>query len=259
MKNFYKIIASFALVSAFTTVSVVSCKATTKDTDYDGLTDDIDPDPTNNQYQISLVTNTDEGKEETNQLMLTMDYRDFITPGYKYNLGILGSFFINEADSPYKPSVKNNVYPKNPTKESSVCPLLAQIGAKDITKIQISSVKYEDDPYDVSDIIMAHHTFTDDKNNKYQVYFVLVVPYPFRTGWVSNFDVGAVNDDGNYTDEYKLLEGENHKDWSDHIDHKGFSVTATRLLKAINETIKIASNPRKITKILENDIFLNKI
>lgn len=232
MKNFYKIIASITLASAFTLTSLVSCQSDNfKDSDFDGLVDNIDPDPSNNQYQISLST----GTEETGQLTLTMDYRDFLTPGYKYNLGILGSFLVNEIDTNYQPKVHNNVYPKVPTIDSVTSPLLAQIGAKDMEMINISSNKFEVDPYDVADALMAHHVFMNN-GKKYQIYFVVIRPYPLSTGWVSNFDVGATNDDGTFTDLYKEIEGDTHPDWiegSNRFDHKGFSVTSTRLLKGI--------------------------
>lgn len=235
MNKLCKVIACISLASIFAT-SLVSCQGSSKDSDFDGLTDNIDPDPNDNQYQISLVKKTDEGEEETGKLTLTMDYRDFLTTGYKYNLGILGSFLVNAVNSPYQPKVHNNVYPKNATKESLVCPLLAQIGAKDIEMVKVSTTKFEFDPYDVVDAVMAHHTFINE-NQKYQIYFVVINPYPFRTGWISNFDVGATNEDGTFTDKYKELEGEVHSDWveSNRIDHKGFSVTTNRLLKALND------------------------
>ncbi|MCQ2796771.1 MAG: hypothetical protein MJ213_05715, partial [Bacilli bacterium] len=235
MKKIYKIITSITLASAIA-VPLFSCQnnnSNSKDTDFDGLIDNIDPDPNNNEYQISLVNKSEEGEEETGKLALKMDYRDFLTTGYKYNLGILGSFLVNPVNSSYQPKVHNNVYPKTPTEESKVFPLLAQIGAKDIQMVKASS--YTEDPYDVVDAFMAHHTFVND-NVKYQVFFIVISPYPTRAGWVSNFDVGATNDDGTFTDSYKELEGENHSDWlnANRLDHKGFSTTSTRLVKAIN-------------------------
>lgn len=237
MNKLCKVIASISLASVFTT-SLVSCQNNNnvKDTDFDGLTDNIDPAPNDNKYQISLVNKTEDGEEETGKLTLTMDYRDFLSTGYKYNLGILGSFLVNPVNSSYQPKVHNNVYPKVATEESKVFPLLAQIGAKDIQMIKAPS--FDEDPYDVVDAIMAHHTFINE-NVKYQVFFIVISPYPNRAGWVSNFDVGAIKDDESkaFTDSYVALEGENHNDWlnANRLDHKGFSVTATRLVKAIND------------------------
>lgn len=232
MKKIYKIIASVAIASA---VAIpVSCQNNNfKDSDFDGLTDNIDPDPYNNQYQISLLNKTEEGEEETNNLTLTMDYRDFLTTGYKYNLGILGSFLVNAVNSSYQPRVHNNIYPKVATSESKVCPLLAQIGAKDIQ--MVNTPFYIEDSYDVVDAIMAHHSFINE-NVKYQIFFVVIRHYSFKTGWISNFDIGAIDSEGKYTEQYKYLEGDNHSEWleSNRLDHKGFSVTSTRLAKEIN-------------------------
>lgn len=230
MKNINKLFA-FILLAPTLMGTLVGCKDNVEigDTDFDGLTDDIDPDPQNNQYQISLVNKDDQ--TETSKLTLKMDYRDFLSTGYNYNLGILGAFLVNE-NTDYTPKVNNNVYPVVPTRASKISPLLAQIGAIDIEKIRISDAKFDVDPYDVVNLLMGHHTF-ESENKKYQVYFITIIPYPTNKGWISNFDVGAANENGELTESYKLLEGSNHTDWVNHSDHKGFSVSTTRALKFI--------------------------
>lgn len=231
MNKLFKTGIVLLLASSFA-ISLGACGSeTVKDTDFDGLTDNIDPDPNNNQYRISLVKETEEGSEESGELTLTMDYRDFITPGYKYNLGLLGSFLVTEG-SAYKSVVKNNVYPSNTSRDSLINPLLTQIGGEDVELINISKNKFNEDPYDIVDLVMAHHTF-EYENNKYQVFFTFILPYPFRTGWVSNIDVGAAKENGELTEAYKELEGSSHTDWTNHIEHKGFAVSATRALKEI--------------------------
>ena len=233
MRKILKFITS-ALLASTTLVSLTACQPTElKDTDYDGLTDNIDPDPKNNQYQISVMDERDEGPQETGDLTLTMDYRDFLVTEYKYDLGILGSLLVNEIKS-YLPIVKNNVYPKTESSKPIVSSLLTQIGAKDIQMIKISDNTFETDPYDVVDVLMAHHIFKNE-DKKYQIFFVVILPYPNEKCWISNFDFGAVNEQGQFTDSYVELEGNTHNEWTNLKEHKGFSVTTNRALKAINE------------------------
>ena len=237
MKRNFKIISSLLCLGALVSLGATSCQGggIPVDSDYDGLPDNIDPAPHDNKYQITLVKEDEDGaKEESNPLTVAVDYRDFLKSGYQHNLGLLSSFFVNELSGSFKPLVKNNVYPKTATEESKISPLLAQIGAKDIATIEISKNTYTTDPYDVANITMGHHTFAFN-NQRYQIYFALIIPYPNRSGWVSNFDLGGVDEQGNYTNEYKKLEGDNHPDWTNRaVDHKGFSVTSNRVIDAIN-------------------------
>lgn len=231
MKNI-KFIIPLLLVSAFSLTSITSCnKGSNVDTDFDGLTDNIDPDPKNNKYQISLIEETEEGEKETGELTLTMDYRNLLEQSYNHNLGLLSSFLLNAVSST-KPKVHNNVYPKTPTEASKVCPILAQIGGQDIVRIKTADKYKAVDPYDVANLAMAHHTFINE-NQKYQIYFIIVQPYVDASGWISNFDLGGVDEEGNLTENYKYLEGENHPDWTNRIHHKGFDTTTNRLLEEI--------------------------
>lgn len=246
MKNI-KFIMPLLLVSAFSLTSITSCnKGSNVDTDFDGLTDNIDPDPKNNKYQISLVEETEEGETETGELTLTMDYRDLLEQSYNHNLGLLSSFLLNAVSST-KPKVHNNIYPKTPTEASKVCPILAQIGGEDIVRVKIADKYKAVDRYDVANLAMAHHTFINE-NQKYQIYFVIVQPYVDATGWISNFDLGGVDEEGNFTENYKYLEGENHPDWTNYIHHKGFDTTTNRLLEEI-KTYQEAHNDKDAKQI----------
>ena len=231
MNKLCKILTSLTLASTFV-VSFVSCGNSNDllDDDFDGLRNKIDPDPHNNKYELSIVKNEND-EEETGKLTLTIDYRDFLKTDYQYNLGILGSFLINSFDKT-KVVVHNNVYPKNSTPESEVSPLLAQIGAENIELLKISDNKYDVDPYDVVDVLMGHHSFTVS-NKTYQIFFAVIIPYPTQKGWISNLDLGAADENDILTESYKQLEGANHEDWTNHLDHKGFSVSTTRVLGAI--------------------------
>lgn len=244
MKNI-KFIMPLLLVSAFSLASITSCnKGANIDTDFDGLTDNIDPDPKNNEYKVALKLSEE---TESGELDIKIDYRDFLESEYKRNLGLLSSFFVNEVSST-DPYVHNNVYPKTPTEESKISPMLAQIGGKDIVRVKIADQYKAVDRYDVANLVLAHHTFTNE-NQKYQIYFVIVQPYVDSTGWISNFDLGAVKEDGEtFTESYVKLEGDNHPDWTNHIHHKGFDTTTNRLLEEI-KTYQEAHNDKDAKQI----------
>ncbi|MCQ2795441.1 MAG: hypothetical protein MJ214_04495 [Bacilli bacterium] len=225
-----KKITLLAIASIFSLGALINCGGNHlidgEDRDCDGLLNDIDPDPTNNHYQVEL----DLGDEKRSKpIDINIDYRDFLADGYNKNLALFTSLLLNS------PIFINNAY--EPAKKE-ILPIYAQIGCHDIKKMVTEGV-YKNDPYDIAFAYLGHHTFTNADNKRYQFFFITINGYPTNTGWVSNFDIGACDASGNITQGYKDFWGvDEHPEWKNHKNHKGFDVAANRVIELVDKYVK---------------------
>lgn len=89
----------------------------------------------------------------------------------------------------------------------------------------------ETDPYDDNRFLMAYKELSY-KDKDYDLFFIISAGTGYSNGnWISNFDVGYDGED------YYKLKGNNHPDWIDKNNHKGFEVASNRILNIINDYI----------------------
>lgn len=239
MKKICKILSlSLLTMTPFTgIIGLSSCSGdSAKDSDFDGLNDRIDPNPKSNQYDVRLYLDE---QSLSNSIPITIDYRDFIKEGYNTNLSLLCALFCNEVDSLYgtfgsKPVFTNDVY--DPSLLTAF-PIYGQIGGENIEYKMLED--YTIDKYDTAALCLSHHTFIDETEQVHQFFFVTIDGYVNGLEqWISNFDLGAWDDD-KITEGYKeFWNVEDHEWWKDHSCHKGFDVTARRCKKAIDEYVE---------------------
>ena len=105
------------------------------------------------------------------------------------------------------------------------------------------------DQDDVSEVFFGHR-LVSYKGEKRDVIFLIVRgTNGTQSEWSSNFDIGADTDDYyNKTDE--------HPDWIDKENHKGFDVAATRILRAFNQYISDLESSGKMDPDIEKSIFI---
>ncbi len=240
MRNNNKKLPLLVLSTLFLIPSLISCgnnenKVPINDHDSDGLINEIDPDPENNLYNV----NQDIGDDKLSKTYrLKVDYNDILKVGYQPDVALLCSFIMNDTDGD-DIVFSNNVY--EPSKELDV-PIFGQIGCEDLQHIEAE--KHTLDPYDIAESFIAHHTFIDKDNSKHQVFFIAIKGYiNGQEQWISNFDIGAADEEGNITEGYKeFWNGSEHPEWLHKQNHKGFDVTATRLKKQLDKYIKEHEN-----------------
>lgn len=205
------------------------------DTDYDGIPDQKDKEPRNNKFSGKMHINVGEkdrwerSLEKTCNVEFNVNYRNLFNENKKYKkqLAVLSSLLA--ADT-YK-----NVYievTKGATGGSSKSQVeFAKLfGLEDVEDIKVDG--YKDDPDDVTEFVVGHRS-VNYKNQKREI-IVMAVRGTNGTNaeWSSNFDVGA--DD----DAYYNRVGYVHPDWKNKINHKGFDVTANRVLKKYDAYVK---------------------
>lgn len=223
-------IITCALFLSLTFTTAISCNnrsSSDVDSDFDGLPDNIDPDPHNNKYPFHLECN-DKEEPKYKDDEVTVDYRPIVSdnPKYNYDTAKLASLLINDMPdflSTYVPIITKNKYPASPSEIEKVVPLLAQIGGHNI-EYKNCVDQYDVDAYDVVGVYMAHNTININ-GNKFQVFFSVIEPYPVRInlGWVSDLDIGDTKDI------------DNHPDWTNSAYHKGFEIAANRAIKIIDD------------------------
>ena len=89
------------------------------------------------------------------------------------------------------------------------------------------------------------HKKINVENQDYEIFFVAIQDSGASgVNWISNFDIGADND------VYYEISGE-HPDWKDKNNHKGFDITAFRLLNDFENyrTAKLDSNAKQIIHV----------
>ena len=216
------------LLPLFVLPSLCNCNnINQEDNDYDGIANNEDLKPECNTFKGKL--DTSDGY--INDVSFKMDYRNFVdydNKEFHNDLAILGSIIINDAPS-YGCMSINADDVKNPNSnrddnkafyKTFGCP------EDDIVSFEVNPDDYQQDKYDTTFGIFAHHQFTyNDKSH--DVVFASIIGTHGNTEWVSNFDAGA------YDSHYSNLETiqDDHPDWTNYNNHKGFDVASNRVYR----------------------------
>lgn len=213
------------------------------DTDYDGIDDDVDTAPMDNNFKGKLHYELEDEKTTTCNVEFSIDYKKFFKTNtlYDKDLSIMSIL--------YATGVYDNHYieiTKGTSGGTDAATAFGTIfGLEECRNIVISGSEadYEGyDPDDVTEFVVGHRE-VEYKGEKREV-IILSIRGTNSTNaeWSSNFDVGAD------TDNYYAMTGE-HPYWINKSNHKGFDVTMNRVLEKYNEYIdEIGINDSSIKK-----------
>jgi len=202
------------------------------DTDFDGIDDGADAYPRDNRFTGRMASYGSDGKplyaDNKGLVSFRVDHRLFYFDNTEYNMDIaaLSSLFAIDIyenteevanDSDTDVTVDGLLEGEHTPEE-----LARVFGYRDVKRINIG---YEDS--DRTEILIGHHP-VEYLGKKREIILISVrgTNGSFEE-WSSNFDVGAD------TNEYLSMTGE-HPEWTDRLNHKGFDVTANRVMAAVS-------------------------
>ncbi len=204
-----------------------------QDTDFDGIADAADSAPKDNRFTGKMVSYDSDGNpkfdSDSGNIGFTVDYRQFFGDNTRYNskISALSSVYASDAyvDSSDIESDSNTDIAVNGLLEEPHTPdaLAALFGFKDVQCIPIG---YTDN--DRTDITVGHINVSKHSQNAEIILVAVRGTNGTFEEWSSNFDVGAD------TEAYYRLTGQ-HPEWTNKNNHKGFDITAQRVIAAINE------------------------
>ena len=211
------------------------------DTDFDGIPDGfldygriVTPDlyPNNNKFTGRMVG--DKVGSNYGKVEFTVDYRDFFGSNQVYNrrLSILSSLFSFDIYGDEALRRDNYRYLEITSgvdrKGDKTVGLLETFGMYDTRSYEISSPNSIDT--DDKTQFAIGHRYVEYGGKKKEI---IAVVFRGTNGtieeWSSNSDVGA------NTAEYYARIGQQHPDWQNLDNHKGFDVAANRAIAKINE------------------------
>ena len=193
-----------------------------KDTDFDGINDDKDATPKNNEYAGTMHCTVD-NKNYDCSITFNVDYRDLLegyNTVYSKDLSVLSSLLASDIyKNLYIETTSGSVLGGN----DNASVFASMMGLYDIELIKVSASEYSDDKDDVTDFMIGHREITYKGKTKDVIVLSVRGTNETNAEWSSNFDVGAD------TDEYYAATGKNHPHWLNKENHKGFDVTANRV------------------------------
>ena len=110
--------------------------------------------------------------------------------------------------------------------------LLEKLGLEDISNIKLTG--YTQDPDDITEILIGHLKLRYKGKDRNMIVLVVRGTNGTNSEWTSNFDVGAD------TTQYTNLTG-SHPQWTHKANHKGFDVTANRVIEAVEKYLNTYS------------------
>lgn len=212
------------------------------DTDFDGLPDDTDPEPKKHSFTGRMEQYNKEDvlqyAADKGSIAFNIDYRWFFGDVTKYNedLSVLSSLFaadIYENRSDIDNDSDVQVYIDDLlTKRHKPEELFEALGMQDA---KVFEVGFTD--HDRTEIAVGHH-FVEYNGEKKEIILTAIRGMNGSLEeWTSYFDIGAD------TEEYYKLTGE-HPEWTNKENHKGFDVTANRVMQAIDQYVSETSGIR---------------
>ena len=196
------------------------------DSDFDGINDNKDSKPKSN-VNTGILHCTVDGKTYNCNINFNVDYRDIldgVNNAYSKDISVLSSLIASDIyDEVYIEITDGAVKGGNDTATT----FGSLIGLKDVKHIKVSSSSYSVDKDDVTDFIIGHRNIVH--NGVEQEVIVVSVRGTNSTNaeWSSNFDVGAD------TNSYYSMMGKSHPHWFNKDNHKGFDVTANRVIEKV--------------------------
>lgn len=203
---------------------------TATDTDFDGTEDSMDSAP-NNNHGTGIMHYTIDGDYYRCNIEFNMDYRQLINGdnmAYRKDLSMVSALYATDVyDITY---IEVNDFAKTGGSDTGTN-FGEMLGLKDCQYISIEGNDYNVDQDDITDFFVGH------KNIIYngKVHEVIVVSVRGTNGtfeeWSSNLDIGAD------THEYYQATGYEHPHWINKLNHKGFDVTANRVLEKLSDYV----------------------
>lgn len=198
------------------------------DTDFDGINDQADDQPKNNQF-TGYLEETEKnansyGINPKTAVEFKVDYRQLInyTPNvYHADLSVLGSIYSTLAYTDRPLTLKTGA-----TGSGTLDQIGQTFGLSNITRYELAD-EFKDD--DISDMVIGHRKLTYKGKEKE----IMIIAVRGTDGtvkeWSSNFDVGA--DTSDYWDQA-------NPSWTNKANHKGFDVTKNRLKAKVDAYVK---------------------
>ncbi len=189
----------------------------TTDSDWDGLTDDIDPEPHNNFYHGVMDCYCKQ------PLGFSVNYHELITAEpteYNVELAKLGSVLSTDAYSPNNLLINEQIFTSNNR-------LSRLMGCQDWEEINLKNETWDTDSNDTAYCTVSHHDVSfEDK--LYKIVFISFEGTVSNPEWISDFDVGIDDQDyyektGSHPD-WKVNEGKNA------LHTKGVCVAKNRIV-----------------------------
>ena len=225
----------------------------------------LDVSPIMNKYEATAYWKGDQNTRE-NAVKFEIDYRKFFDNSnmiYNKDLAVLSSIcafdiysynpeeekekgrdmsYLNVKSMEHAISKKTNLpvkiskseqfstYVGDNSKKPSI--LLEKLGLEDISNIKLNG--YTQDPDDITEILIGHLKLRYKGKDRNMIVLVVRGTNGTNSEWTSNFDVGAA------TTQYTSLTG-SHPEWTHKANHKGFDVTANRVISAVEKYLKTYS------------------
>lgn len=182
----------------------VTTDPTISDTDFDGREDAVDTDSFSNSFSGTLKTS-----QAATSVSYVMDYRNFFKSISSYNKNVCTMSSI----------CSSLTYSGSTIDGSSISTFLRTNGLASVRKYQLNS-KYKDN--DITDIYVGHRKVTYNGITREILGIFVRGTNGSIEEWSSNFDVGKTSDFNK------------NNDWVIKTNHKGFDITATRILNYVD-------------------------
>lgn len=219
------------------TIAMVSSDPTKNDSDFDLINDNADFELQNNTLTGELITHPVKGRKYQCDVNLNVDYRQFWEDNTIYNqkLSILGSMMATLA---YEEETAKISFDHPEYGEGNIKKLYDLWGFKYENIKLCEDSKYHDD--DISEMTIGHKKVEYNGEEKELIFIAIRGTDSTIEEWSSNFDVGADTED---------YWNRGNPDWLDKNDHKGFNVTANRIIYKICEYIERNAMDTNVEKV----------
>lgn len=199
-------------------VGVMATAAVAADTDYDGKPDSSDKAPSNNKFTGKLTSTY-----ATSSITTYMDYRWFFGSNTTYNkkLSVMSSLLSAVMYEGSSLSLNDSTKTQK-TDGKTIQQVMTYFGMSNPKSYALNTL-YSDDH--VSEVALGYRTVK--YNNKQKTILAVIIRGTNGTlqEWTSNFDVGQLSTDTS-SDE-----------WTNTKNHKGFDITANRIMKLVDKYI----------------------
>lgn len=221
-----------------TPIVLLKSDPTKKDGDYDGLVDKDDPAKLNNEF-TGIFVDSDYGIKNAN-VTFKVDFNLFFKDQTKYNRDLSTIASLLSHDVYDKRYVKVNDVTLKASTQDSPLNMALLFGLQDVQDIVIYNpdAKYSEKSEtgdnimvyddDITEFIIGHYKVEKGHETREIVAIIVRGTNGTIEEWTSNFDVGAD------TDDYYDATGQ-HFMWKNKENHKGFDVTANRVLNEIEK------------------------
>ena len=212
------------------------------DTDYDGTYDFEDNMPKSN-VNTGLIHFYDDGYK-TCPVGFTMDYRYLIDTDssvYSKDISMLSIILASDMYQNVYTEITGGAQTGGSDDPRTIGRM---IGLSDPQIIRISADSYAVDKDDQTEVLVGHRKIIYNGIENEVIVAAVRGTNGTNAEWSSNFDVGAD------TAAYYSATGYSHPDWKDKINHKGFDVTANRVMQRLSAYIAQYVEPTARKNIL---------